>query len=345
MTRPAHQRELRGQRPLRPSTRVLNSAEHQAWLAGHLTPRDRWLVRMLYEHKVLTTHHMVALAFPSPRAASLRLAQLYRWGVVHRFQPHRNRGSYPLHYVLDSAGASLLAHEHGIDPRDLTYRREREIGRAYSLQLAHTVGCNTVFTNLIQQARHSHGAHRLLAWWSSHRCVRLWGDLVRPDGYGRWRDNGQEVEWFLEWDCGTERLARLGHKLAGYERLATHTGIITPILLWLPGASREAGARRALAEALRSLDHPERVPVATTATDLVGDDHILDATAARWLRLAGPANSRRLRLIDLTDHWPPAPAADPQPTTGADITLPDTTDVPPPTPMPPPLPPYRTPQP
>lgn len=341
ITRPAHQRELRAHRPLRPPRRVINSAEHQAWLASHLTTRDRWLVHMLYEHKVLTTHHMVALAFPSPRAASLRLAQLYQWGVVHRFQPHRHRGSYPLHYVLDSAGATLLAHEHGINPHDLGYRREREIGRAHSLQLAHTTGCHTVFTTLIQQARHSEGAQTLLAWWSPHRCAQYWGDLVRPDGYGRWRDDTREVEWCFEWDTGTERLARLGHKLAGYERLATHTGLVTPVLLWLPSARREAGARRALTDALRSLDHPERVPVATTATDLAGDDHLLDATVTRWLPITRPANTRRMRLIDLAHHWPPTPTAQPT-TTDTDITLPDRAEVPPPAPMPPPLPPYRT---
>ncbi|MFC4003034.1 replication-relaxation family protein [Prauserella oleivorans] len=342
VSNPTPQRELRGQRPQRPSPRVVNSAEHQAWLAGHLTPRDRWLVRMLYEHKVFTTHQIVDLAFPSQRAASLRLMSLYRWGVVHRFQPHRDRGSHPLHYVLDTAGAALLAHEHGIDPHDLNYRRDREIGRAYSLQLAHTVGCNSVFTTLVRQTR-QRGVGELISWWSAARCAHHWGDIVRPDGYGRWREAGRDVEWFIEWDFGTERLPRLGFKLAGYERLAEHTGIITPVLIWLPSTRREAGARRILADALRSLDHRERVPVATTATDLVRPEQALDANAARWLPLQGKATEGRLRLADLSTRWPRSSTGTPDTTTSArdSIDLPDRAEMPPPTPTPPPLPAYR----
>jgi hypothetical protein len=74
---PIPQRALRGHRPARPSPRVAASADHHAQLAHRLTPRDRWLARMLAEHKVLTTHHITDLAFPTHRAANLRLLQLY----------------------------------------------------------------------------------------------------------------------------------------------------------------------------------------------------------------------------------------------------------------------------
>jgi Replication-relaxation/Helicase HerA, central domain len=49
------------------------------------------------------------------------------------------------------------------------------------------------------------------------RCTRHFGDHVRPDGYGRWTDNGTTVERFLEYDFGTEDLGRLAAKLTGYE--------------------------------------------------------------------------------------------------------------------------------
>ena len=100
-----------------------------------------------------TTHQIIDLCFPSRRAANLRLLSLHTWGVLHRFQPHRDSGSHPMHYVLDTAGATLLAHEHGVEPGALSYSRDREIGRAYSLQLAHTVGCNSLFTTLVRHAR------------------------------------------------------------------------------------------------------------------------------------------------------------------------------------------------
>jgi hypothetical protein len=57
----------------------------------------------------------------------------------------------------------------------------------------------------------------------------------------------QRVDFFLEYDRGSEPVGRLAGKLAGYLELAHASGIATPLLLWLPGSAREAAARRALA--------------------------------------------------------------------------------------------------
>ncbi|MGA6164152.1 replication-relaxation family protein [Amycolatopsis magusensis] len=332
VSNPTPQRQLRGHRPQRPAPRVLNSAEHHAWLTGHLTDRDRWLCRMLFEHHVLTSTQIVEFAFPGRRAANLRLRDLYRWGVLHRFQPHRDLGSHPMHYVLDTAGAVAIAHEAGLDPKELGYNREREIGRAYSLQLGHTIGCNGLFTTLIRRSRQPDATGTLTAWWSATRCGRHWGDIVNPDGYGRWRQNGREVEWFAEFDFGTEQLSRLAGKLTHYARLADTTGITTPILLWFPTAAREASARRVLAEALRALGDPGRVPVATTSAEAATDP--LDMAEARWRRI-GDTSDGRTALADLYTLWPAPlqhtehrPAADTAPTTG----------LAPPSPQPPPAP-------
>ncbi|UJW32610.1 replication-relaxation family protein [Saccharothrix sp. AJ9571] len=335
VSNPTPQRQLRGHRPQRPAPRVLNSAEHHAWLTGHLTDRDRWLCRMLFEHHVLTSTQIVDIAFPSRRAANLRLRDLYRWGVLHRFQPHRDFGSHPMHYVLDTAGAVAIAHEAGLDPKELGYNREREVGRAYSLQLGHTIGCNGLFTALIRRSRQPGATGTLTAWWSATRCGRHWGDIVNPDGYGRWRQDGRDVEWFVEFDFGTEQLSRLADKLTRYARLADTTGITTPILLWFPTATREASARRALADALRALDHPGRVPVATTSAEAATDP--LDMAEARWRRV-GDTSDGRTALADLSTLWPALlqhtehrPAADTAPSTG----------LAPPSPQPPPAPVHR----
>ena len=302
ISNPTPQRALRGHRPQRDTPRLRNSAEHLAWLARHLTPRDRWLIRMLYEHKVFTTHQIVDLAFPTRRAANLRLLNLHQWGVMHRFQPHRDRGSHPMHYVLDTAGATLLAHENGLEPGNLGYKREREIGRAYSLQLAHTTGTNSLLTTLIRHSRQPGATGQLTAWWSAGRCGRHWGDIITPDAYGRWREAGHEIEWFLEFDFGTEQLSRLTNKLTRYEQLATTTGITTPILVWLPTPGREATARHALADTLHRLDRPHRVPVATT-NPTAGVDP-LDMTEPRWLRVSDTITTGRTRLADLPALWP-----------------------------------------
>jgi hypothetical protein len=341
ITNPTPQRALRSHRPERPVPRVRNSAEHLAWLAGHLTARDRWLVRMLFEHKVFTTHQIVDLAFPTRRAANLRLLNLYKWGVLHRFQPHRASGSHPMHYVLDTAGATLLAHEDGFEPSGLNYSREREVGRAYSLQLAHTVGCNGLFTTLIRRARQPGAVGELTAWWSASRCGRHWGDIITPDGYGRWREAGREIEWFVEFDFGTEQLSRLAGKLTRYERLAKTTGITTPILVWLPTAEREASVRRVLVDALRALDHPHRVPVATTSAAAAVDP--LEMTESRWRRVGDTDTTGRIRLMDLPLLWPGHAGPAPRPADASPIrqSAEKHVDLAPPRPMPPPEQVYR----
>src|SRR6185437_11069094 len=261
---------LRSDRGAGRTPRATNTLEHQARLSLRLTPRDRWLVRMLHEHRVLTSAQITQTAFPSARSANTRLLELYRWRVLDRFQPFRTVGSAPMHYVLDVAGAAILAAEDGLDPKALGYRHERAIGIAHSLHLAHAVGVNGFYCGLIAIAGHTgSGEDRgLTAWWGEARCQRLFGDLVRPDGYGRWREHRSastggglgEVEFFLEYDTGSENLTQLTRKLAGYHALAAATGIRTPVLIWLSSTRRETTARRALAAALARLERPGLVP-------------------------------------------------------------------------------------
>ncbi|WP_197288491.1 replication-relaxation family protein [Nocardia sp. NRRL S-836] len=113
-------------------------------LAWRLTPRDKWIARMLWEHKVLTAHQITALTFPSFRSGRMRLRELYPWGVVDRFQPFVTLGTAPMHYdVLAPAGAAVLAAEDGLDIKQLGYRHDRVFDVAHSLRLAHTPSAST----------------------------------------------------------------------------------------------------------------------------------------------------------------------------------------------------------
>lgn len=368
----ASQRTHRAPIARRAIGRVAVTSDHVARLAPRLTARDRWLARMLAEYKVLTAPQIAELAFPSQHAARSRLVALYRWRVLDRFQPYTGRGAAPYHYVLDTAGAALLAHEDGIDPRELQWRHDDALGIADSLRLAHTVTANGFFTALVAAARQPHSADaaspdspagaRLTAWWPEVRCARHFADHVRPDGYGRWtateresgagagaRSSGRavELEFFTEIDMGTEILARLTGKLAGYAALAAATGITTPVLFWFRTTTREAHARRSLAAALANLDHPDTVPVATAAADSLDTAEPAPAgRAAAPRRTSGPAgavwlpvrparpNRRpdrpgRVRLAQLPAEWPQLqPTPTPAPPPAADTRTPTPTPTP-----------------
>jgi hypothetical protein len=317
ITNPVRQRSLRGHKPARPTPRAANTADHQALLAWRLTPRDRWIIRMIHEHRVLTAHQITALAFPSFRSGRMRLRELFQWGVVDRFQPFVSVGTAPMHYVLAPAGAAVLAAEDGLDVKELGYRHDRAFGVAHSLRLAHTVGVNEWFTALVDHARHlDPGEHATLdAWWSEARCARHFGDLIKPDAYGRWTGQGQTLEFFLEYDFGTEVLGKLTGKLAGYAALAEATGITTPLLVWLPTSRREATARRLLQRAWHELDDPDSVPVATAAAELLNPTTAHPSPADEvWLPLdTHGATPVRRGLHQLLAAWPhvPPPVTDP----------------------------------
>jgi Replication-relaxation len=259
-------------------------AERLLLLAGRLTDRDRAIIRLLFEHRLFITHQLAQVFFDSHDRAEHRLKQLTDAKVLARFRPHtrRGEGSAPYHYLLGPAGAAVLAAEHNTDLRRLGYRADKALQLAHSQRLAHLVGVNGFFTALLGHARHvPPGRARLAVWWSERECNDRWGHIVRPDGYGRWQEASREVDFFLEYDRGSEPLDRLAAKLAGYGELADATQIGTPVLLWLPSAGREASVRQALAREGRW----SRLRfVVATASPTLG----LGPAEAAWLPLGRP---------------------------------------------------------
>ncbi|MFF3667463.1 replication-relaxation family protein [Microtetraspora malaysiensis] len=262
-----------------------------ASLATRLTGRDRHLLRLVWTHTVLTCHQITELAFNGPITARHRLVKLNRIGVLDRFRPKPPVGSAPWHYVLGEPGAAVLATEDGIDLHEFGYRRDRALSIAYSQRLAHTVGTNEVFALLYGAARRTPGC-RLRAWWPEARCAAQWGKYVRPDAYGRWTENGHALDFFLEYDTGTETFDRVLAKLSGYAALTAATGITTPVLFMTTSPRRERGLHSRLQ--LRAAQMA--VPCATTVAGTGGPEGPI------WL----PHDRRdlRLRLAGLADHWP-----------------------------------------
>jgi Replication-relaxation len=248
----ARERPRPGPRSPGPSRRR-SVAEQLATLAHRLTPRDRAIVRLVHEHRVFTTRQLAEVWFNSQDRAEHRLRELTDARVLLRFRPQarRGEGSAPFHYVLGPLGAAVLAAERGTEVRRLGYRADKALEVAHSQRLAHVVGVNGFFTALVASARENRPqagpAATLTAWWSERACARRWGQLVRPDGYGRWRQGNREVDFFLEYDRGTEPLDRLAAKLAAYGELADASEIPTPVLFWLLTSGREVSVRQALA--------------------------------------------------------------------------------------------------
>lgn len=269
--------------PIRPRS----SPEVIKDLTRRLTQRDRWLMRLVWRHRVLTTDQLAALGFGSYNTAKQRLATLHQLRALDRIRPWRpHAGSPPWHYVLDQPGAEILAAEDNRTLRDMGYRRDRALAMVNSSTLGHTLGTNQVFIDL-----HTTAWTRL-QWWTESECAELWGDIVRPDGAGRFSTDNRSVDFFLEYDTGTERLRRLSDKLDAYAELAQLSpgGIV---LLYLPTHRREAHIRQLLGS------HPP--VVVATAT------HDAHPSEAVWVRADDP-HLRPQHLTNLTPEHPHQPS-------------------------------------
>jgi hypothetical protein len=324
---------------------------------------------MLHEHRVLTTHAIAHMAFPSDHRARRRLLQLQRWDVLDRFAPRLPLGAAPWHYVLGHTGAAALAAHHGLSLRALGYRRDAALAIAHHHTLAHTVAVNDLFAHLIHHSTRPGARMRLDTWWSETRC-RRYLDHIHPDAYARTThpantNTSAEVgsesaagvgvfEWFLELDLATTTLATLTAKLVGYAQLGATTRP-RPILFWFPTSSREAHARRRLAHAINDLG-PQLLPIATGTAAIAARARTDPPPAApgpadkTWLPLTRRPVTDRGDLADLARLWPATPGATlaDDADTGHDTTLDPTSevgdelaasawDLPAPPPIPPPI--------
>jgi hypothetical protein len=261
-------------------------ARKTADLAGRLTERDRRLCRLLFEHRVFTSHQLTQLAFNHLDTAEDRLRTLTALGVLDRFRPRRDTGSAPYHYVLGPLGAAVLAAEQGLTVADLGYRRATTLAVAHSRRLPEILRVNGLFTALAGYARH-HPDSELAVWWSQRRCQATWGRLIQPHGFGRWREHESMLGFFLECHSHHQPISHLIAALAGYDDLAHATPQrATNLLLWLTTTQRETELHRTV---------PPRSYLVATATPRDGTN----PADAVWLPLgtAGP----RQRLTDLAD--------------------------------------------
>lgn len=283
-----------------------------------LTPRDRWLLGLLADHRVLTTEQVTALAFNVPRRARKRLEELAGRGVLARFRRHVPVGSQSWRYTLGPLGEVLHAARTGA-PMPRPGKITEKITRlAESRGLDHRIGVNGFFVALLAHAR-THPGCALVDWWSEQRTAGTTGKYVRPDAYGRWTQPhphpgragmagvgaapgvADEVRFFLEYDRGGEPLDKLVGKLGAYAAM-TESKVNWPVLFVFTSSTREANFTRAATAA----GWPRQLSVATTAADQHTPTHPAGSSAAGEgplvalspaLRVWRPLGEPRRRLL------------------------------------------------
>jgi hypothetical protein len=235
---------------------------------ARLTDRDRYLCQLLYEHDILTSRQLCQVAFTGERRTRKRLAELASLHVIDRIRPHTRSGSAPFHCLLGTAGAVFVASDLGLTTQAVLRRREAAYSLVRGQRLAHHLGANQVFTDLLAAGRQPSPTGQLEVWWSARRCTAEWGQVVNPDGYGIWTAvSGRRLPFLLEHDMGTERLHRLTAKLDGYADLTAAAGYPTQILFTFPTPEREHGARHVLTPAAGRLHQPVATAVLRAAAD------------------------------------------------------------------------------
>ena len=261
-------------------------------VGNRLTPRDIEMLRLVAEHRMLTSTQLATAVIPNERTCRLRIGVLRELGLVETFRPPRVAGSAPLHCVATGKALRLLA-EAGYADRVPAVRGPARpgavaAGTALRADLPHLSGANEVFCQLRAAARVSKGRAALEEWRSEWSASRAFGGQVRPDGFACWRDGTTWCEFFFEYDTGTEALHRLVAKLRSYADLAAATAVSAPVLFWLPGAEREDNLQRELAGT------PFGVPVATTH----GHPRAVGPHRAVW-RPAWESDDERMTLAGL----------------------------------------------
>jgi hypothetical protein len=289
-------------------------------LAGDLTVRDREVALYLYRHRVLTTDQLQLLFFSSRRRAQDRLLLLYRNRVLDRFYPPAPFGSGKpeAHWLLDEAGAVLVAAMQDLERKQLGWQRRDDWGS--HPQLAHQLETNRVVTDLIAATLSDPGLG-VSEWWppaeaANHLNQRRRGRVLPDAGFFLETPAGP-IECYLEWDRATEPQQRLAEKLLAYRRaeadLFDEGKPPRCILFVVPGERRLQTLRRAYGAfqseherrasrgSFRSLDG--RWPLLASTTIRLRADGPL---APVWERL-DVETARPLALTDLPARGDPTP--------------------------------------
>jgi hypothetical protein len=222
---------------------------HLVSLGSRLTDRDRQIAIDCYDHHVLTSEQILRLHFTGLRSTTARLDILYQLRVLDRFRPSvpMGEGTAPYHWVLDEAGAHIVAACQDIERRQLRWRHSDAIRMAYSGKLRHHIEINEFFSLLSHEAEAEHC--RLKEWYGERTTHRLFKGIA-PDGYGVITvPDRPPVHVLLELDRATEPAKRLRQKAVRYADQIHRSelgGRDVLVVLAVPTATRARLANKAV---------------------------------------------------------------------------------------------------
>ncbi len=224
---------------------------HIVGLGSRLTDRDRQIALDCYEHHVLTTSQLQRLHFAGLRTAEVRLDVLYGLRVLDRFRPpaRHGAGTAPYHWILDQAGAYVVAEQYGIERRELKWRHATALALADSMKLRHHVEINEFFAQLTHEVTAKGGA---LAEWYGERTIHgLFSGVIWPDGYGVLTlPDRSPLHFLLELDRATEPAVQLRDKAKRYAKALPRSTLARyqpVVILAVPTAARVRAAGAAIA--------------------------------------------------------------------------------------------------
>ncbi len=193
-----------------------------------LTVRDRQIVEMVYQCRVLRQDQIHALFFGTSTSASQRrLALLFHHGFLTRVFLTA-RASYmlsPALYMLDKRGAELLRMEFGYD--DIAWTsKSNDVGQQF---LEHTLAINDVRVAFTLACRQLKG-FEVLEWRSEAQMKASYdrvtitppkgrSELISliPDSFFVVQTPQGKAPFFLEVDRGTETTGRFQTKIFAYQ--------------------------------------------------------------------------------------------------------------------------------
>jgi hypothetical protein len=183
-----------------------------------LCERELTVLLALAEHKIFSTDQIQTLFCDSERTTQRVLHQLRREELISSFEwRSTSRRRDPDRHFLTPAGLALVALLRGCRVAELgKIPTSRETAASI---IRHRSGVNRFFCDLVTLTRERPG-YGVETWRDEHKLKTSFGE-VQPDSFGRLLYPGGAVEFYFEYDLGTEHRKVLIDKFAHYQRIAS----------------------------------------------------------------------------------------------------------------------------